>query len=100
MGKVIRVTPEELESASKKVAEISDTYTSIYNQLINQAGQMGSAWEGEDNLAFVNQINGFCEELKQMADKLKVASDALMKQKINYAQRQEANITQVKQLIN
>lgn len=100
MGKVIRVTPEELESASKKIAEISETYTGIYSQLMDQANQMGSAWEGEDNLAFVNQINGFCEELKQMAEKLQVASDALLKQKSNYLQRQETNISQVRQLTN
>lgn len=100
MGKVIRVTPEELEAASKKMHEFSGTYTQIYQQLMQEAGAMGTAWEGEDNIAFVNQITGFCEELKLMADKLQTASDALLQQKTNYSNRQQANIEQVKQLIN
>jgi WXG100 family type VII secretion target len=100
MGKVIRVTPEELEAAAKKMHEHSATYTQIYQQLMQEIGAMGSAWEGEDNVAFVNQISGFCEELKAMADKLQLAGDALMQQKTNYANRQQANIDQAKQLAN
>lgn len=100
MGKKIRVTPEELESASIKLNQISVDYAEIYAQLMQEAGTMGEAWEGADNLAFVEQISGFGEELKQMADKLGIASEALHKQKVNYATRQETNMTQVKKLTN
>lgn len=100
MGKVIRVTPEELEKASQKLAGLSESYTQIYSQLLQEAGTMGAAWEGDDNLAFVDQINGFCEELKQMAAKLQTASDALNQQKTNYATRQNDNITQARKLAN
>lgn len=96
----IRVTPEELGAASQAVAGLSEEYTSIYTQLLQQAGTMGEAWDGEDNLAFVDQINGFCEELKQMADKLSIASDALKQQQTNYANQQQDNITQVRKLTN
>ncbi|OCA87676.1 hypothetical protein A8F94_07420 [Bacillus sp. FJAT-27225] len=100
MGKRIRVTPQELETASKKMAELSQTYTGIYTQLMQVAGTMGEAWEGEDNLAFVDQINGFNDDLKSMADKLQTASQALANQKANYAQRQEANMAGVRKLSN
>ena len=100
MGKVIRVTPEELEKASKKMQSLSETYTEIYTQLLQEASTMGAAWEGEDNLAFVEQINGFCDELKMMASKLSLASQALEQQRVNYVTRQENNITQVKKLTN
>ena len=100
MGKVVRVTPEQLEAASKKLAEHSQNYTQIYQQLLQEAGTMGSAWEGEDNLAFVNQINGFLDELRMMADKIKVASDTLNQQRLNYKARQDDNIAQVKNLAN
>lgn len=100
MGKVIRVTPEELESASTKLSEYSETYLQISNQLMLQAETMSQAWEGEDNIAFVNQIKGFTEELKMMSDKLKTSSDVLLQQKNNYATRQQNNIDQVKQLAN
>lgn len=100
MGKRIRVTPQELETASKKFAELSDTYTGIYTQLMQVASTMGEAWEGEDNLAFVDQINGFNEELKNMADKLLTASQALDQQRANYVATQDNNTAQVRKLTN
>lgn len=100
MGKIIRVTPEELITASDKLLSVSETYTEIYTQLLQQAETMGTAWQGADNLAFVEQITGFTDELKAMADKILLASEALKQQSQNYTDRQEANITQVKKLTN
>ena len=100
MGKVIRVTPEELGKASQKLQSISESYTEIYTQLLQEASTMGTVWEGDDNLAFVEQINGFYDELKSMASKLSAASQALEKQRVNYVTRQENNIAQVKKLVN
>jgi len=96
----IRVTPEELGTASQTMMGLSEDYTTIYNQLLQQARTMGDAWDGEDNIAFVTQIDGFCEELKQMADKLKSVGEALKQQQTNYAERQNDNIAQVKKLVN
>ncbi len=100
MGKVIRVTPEELEKVSKELEELSATYKDISKLLLDKASTMGTAWEGEDNLAFVSQINGFTEELKAMADKIFSASKTLHQQATNYSERQEDNIVQVKKLVN
>ena len=101
MGKQIHVSSfAELARASKMLMALSETYKSIYSQLLQEASTMGSAWEGADNLAFVEQINGFTEELKMMAAKLERASQALTRQKENYVARQDNNITQVKKLIN
>lgn len=101
MGKVINVQSfEEMSTASKKLQSLSETYTEIYTQLLQQAGTMGAAWEGADNLTFVEQINGFAEELKSMASKLSTASQALEQQRANYVARQESNIAQVKKLVN
>ncbi len=100
MGKRIRVTPEEMEKASNSLKTISETYTEIYKKLFQEVGTMGEAWEGEDNIAFVNQINGFCEELKQMADKIMLASTTLKQQKDNYVTTQQNLVTEVKKLAN
>ena len=100
MGKRIVVTPEELGKAAEKLLDISDAYTQIYTQLFQTAGTMGEAWQGEDNLAFVDQINGFCEELKTMAEKLRTDAEALKTQQANYENRQQDNITQVRKLTN
>ena len=101
MGKTISVTSfDDMAKAAKKLQAISDTYTEIYSQLMQEANTMGTAWEGADNLAFVEQINGFTEELKAMATKLSNASQALEQQRANYVARQDHNITQVKKLVN
>lgn len=101
MGKIISVASfEDMAKAAQKLQALSDSYTEIYTQLMQEANTMGSAWEGADNLAFVEQINGFTEELKAMAAKLSTASQALDKQRANYIARQDSNITQVKKLIN
>ena len=101
MGKTFSVSSfEDMDKASKRLQELSEIYTEIYTQLLQEANTMGTAWEGADNLAFVEQINGFTEELKLMAAKLSLASQALAKQRENYMSRQDYNITQVKKLIN
>lgn len=101
MGKTISVASfDDMAKAAQKLQALSETYTDIYTQLMQEANTMGTAWEGADNLAFVEQINGFTEELKMMAAKLSNASQALEKQRANYVARQDHNITQVKKLVN
>ena len=101
MGKQFSITSlEEMAKAAKKLQALSETYTEIYTQLMQEANTMGAAWEGADNLAFVEQINGFTEDLKAMAAKLSNASQTLDQQRANYAARMESNIAQVKKLVN
>lgn len=101
MGKIISVASfEDMAKASQRLQALSETYTEIYTQLMQEANTMGTAWEGADNLAFVERINGFTAELKNMADKLSLASQALEKQRANYVARQDNNITQVNKLVN
>lgn len=101
MGKQISVASfEEMKKAAQKLLELSETYTEIYSQLMQEASTMGAAWDGADNLAFVEQIQGFTEELKAMATKLSTAGQTLDQQRANYVERQEDNIAQVKKLTN
>ncbi len=101
MGKTIYVASfEEMAAASQKLRASSENYTQIYTQLMQAASTMGSAWDGADNLAYVQRITGFTEELKKMAEKLALASEALDKQRANYVARQDDNITQVGKLTN
>lgn len=96
----LRVTPEELGKVATKLSDYSKSYDEIYKQLLQQASTMGEAWQGEDNAAFVEQITGFTQELKAMADKLQLTSDAMKQQQANYANTQEALMTNVKKLKN
>ncbi len=101
MGKNINVESfDEMAKASKKLQEISDSYTSISKQLMQEASTMGTAWEGADNLAFVEKITGFTEELQAMAAALSNASQIIEQQRVNYVNRQDDNIAAVGKLAN
>ena len=101
MGKNINVESfDEMAKASKKLQEISDSYTSISKQLMQEASTMGTAWEGSDNLAFVEKITGFTEELQAMAAALSNASQIIEQQRVNYVNRQDDNISAVGKLAN
>ena len=101
MGKTIRVASfDDMAKAAQRLQTLSESYTEIYTQLMQIANTMGTAWDGADNLAFVEQINGFTEDLSTMAAKLSTASQALDKQRANYVARQDHNIAQVKKLAN
>lgn len=100
MGKNIQADPSKMDSTATKLAELSTTYDSIAKQMMADATTMGEAWQGEDNMAFCNQIKGFTEELSQMAKKLKNGSETLTQQSTNYKQRQDAITSSVKNLAN
>lgn len=100
MGKTIIADPSKIRVASDRMSELSQTYSSISKQLMNNASTMGEAWQGEDNLAFVNQVSGFAEDLQNMAQKLQQGAEILMQQANNYTNRQESIISATKGLAN
>lgn len=101
MGFDIRVTSfDEMAKAAKKLQTISETYKELYTQLLQEASTMGKAWEGADNLAFVEQITGFTDELKFMSEKIAQAGEIIEQDRQEYVNRQDDNILQVKKLTN
>ncbi len=94
------VDPPELHKAADKFRELAEEYSTVYLRLINSASTMGEAWKAADNLAFVDQIKGFCDELKTMAGHLVQAGSALDMQAKNYEDVRDNNISSVKQLAN
>ena len=59
---------------------------------------MGEAWQGDDNLAYVEKINNLSTKLNQMVEKLRSSSDTLNSQAQNYDDRRSDNISQVANL--
>lgn len=94
------VDPVELHTAAQNFGQMASDYTNIYNRMINAVSNMGEAWNAADNLAFVEQITGFCEDLKNMAGHLEQASKALDLQAKNYENTRDDNISNVKKLAN
>lgn len=101
MGKDINVSSfSDMANASQKLLSLSEEYKQLSNQLMQKAQDMGTAWQGADNQAFVQQITGFTQELDQMATQLQTDSETLKQQKVNYETRQDDNISQVSKLAN
>ena len=94
------VDPPELHAVSKRFLDLSGEYDDVYKRLMNTASTMGEAWKAADNLAFVDQITGFCDDLEYMVNRLIQASKTLEQQAINYETTRDTNITNVRQLAN
>ena len=97
--KLVVDTPE-MHKASQKLTQLSEEYNTLYNRLINTASTMGEAWKAPDNLAYVEQINGFCEELQAMTKHIEQSAQALEQEALNYETTCDNNIAGVKKLVN
>lgn len=66
MGVKIVVDTQHLLPASNSITEKANTYRQIKDNLFHEINYMGSNWQGSDNLAFVNQVNGFKDDFDQL----------------------------------
>ena len=92
--------PVEVHNAAKEFRRLSENYTEVYTSLMNSASTMGEAWDSADNLAFVDQIKGLCDDLKAMTDHLNICAEALDKQASNVEEVRDYNKTNVRKLVN
>lgn len=67
MSRRIIVDPAKLEMASQKMDEQAADYERLYRQLYTEVRGMGAAWQGQDNNAFIKQINEFEDDFERMA---------------------------------
>ena len=65
-GKII-VDSTRLDSTASQVDHLADDYEGEYKALFTTVQEMQSAWAGEDNTAFTNQIEGFRDDFERMA---------------------------------
>ncbi len=64
-GKII-VDSTRLDSTASQVDHLADDYEGEYKALFTTVQEMQSAWAGEDNTAFTNQIEGFRDDFERM----------------------------------
>lgn len=83
----------KMQSTAKQLESLSQSYSNIGKQLIQNATTMGSAWEGADNQAYVKKITNITKELEAMSNKILKASQSLNQQTQNYINRQDANVS-------
>ena len=100
MAQRIMVTPELLESTAKEIENLAGEYRTQYNELYTTTGNLASTWSGADNVAFVNQIEGFKDDLENMFRRMNQYAEYLRTTAKAYRDTQEAVARQARTLVN
>ena len=100
MARIIQVTPEQLESTASRIEGLAADYKSQYDQLYSETNAMASTWNGKDNVAFVNQIDGFKDDFAKMHTLMLNYADFLRKSAKAYRDTQDTVVSEARKLIN
>lgn len=100
MARTIQVTPEQLESAAGRIEGLAADYKTQYDQLYSETNAMASSWSGKDNVAFVNQIDGFKDDFAKMHALMLNYADFLRKSAKAYRSTQDTVVSEARKLAN
>lgn len=100
MARTIQVTPEQLESTAGRIESLAADYKSQYDQLYSETNAMASTWSGKDNVAFVNQIDGFKDDFARMHALMLNYADFLRKSAKAYRDTQDTVVSEARKLVN
>ena len=89
MADFIRVTPEMLELASRKMDDAIDRYRSLYRSLYERVDALQATWQGKDHQAYMSQIQGFEGDFSRMANLMQAYSVYLKQSAKAYCETQE-----------
>lgn len=100
MAQTIMVTPEMLESTASSIEGLANEYKAQYTELYSTTGSLASTWVGADNEAFINQIDGFRDDLERMFNLMNRYAEYLRATAKAYRETQENIVRQAKSLSN
>lgn len=100
MARTIQVTPEQLVSAAGRIEGLAADYKTQYDALYNETNSMASTWQGKDNVAFVDQIDGFKDDFDKMRRLMLDYADFLRKSAKAYRDTQEDVVKAAQKLVN
>lgn len=100
MAKTIQVTPDQLDTTASRIESLAADYKEQYELLYSETGAMATAWEGKDNIAFIDQINGFKDDFNKMFTLMNSYAEFLRTSAKAYRETQNAVTTSAKKLAN
>lgn len=100
MGIKINVDPTRLDTSASHIEQQAKIYETTYHQLFQEVNQLGSGWQGKDNLAFVNQIKGFELDFKAMSTLMIEYANFLKLGAKIYRETQNEQTAQARRLAN
>lgn len=100
MARTIQVTPEQLESTASRIESLAADYKTQYDQLYSETNAMATTWSGKDNVAFINQIDGFKDDFAKMHALMLSYADFLRTSAKAYRETQDNIVTEARRLVN
>ena len=100
MARDILVTPEQLESTAGIIEGLAGDYQEQYEALYGKTNAMAQTWQGKDNMAYIDQIGGFKDDLIKMYELMLAYANFLRKSAKAYRETQDAVTTAAKKLVN
>ena len=86
---LITVETERLDAVANQVEGYADDYKRAYNDLFTIVKDMKEAWDGKDNVAFTNQIEGFRNDFEKMEKLMRDYAEYLHKCAKTYRDTQD-----------
>ena len=100
MARTIQVTPEQMETTAGRIESLAADYKAQYDQLYSETNAMASTWSGKDNVAFVQQIDGFKDDFAKMHTLMLNYADFLRKSAKAYRDTQDTVVSEARKLVN
>lgn len=100
MARIIEVTPEELERAASKIEGLANDYKTQYDAFYSETSAMAETWRGKDNVAFINQIDGFKDDFKTMYQLMLNYAEFLRQSAKAYRETQDTITSEARKLTN
>ncbi len=100
MARIIEVTPEQLRTTATAIEGLANDYKAQYDNLYKETNAMASTWSGKDNVAYINQINGFKDDLQKMYDLMNKYAEFLRTSAKAYEDTQSAVVANAGKLAN
>jgi len=100
MNMKINVEPQALEQSAMKIDEQCQIYEKTYRTFYQCVDQMKSAWQGKDNLAYVNQLRGFEQDFGAMVRLMRTYAEFLRSSARAYRATQEDRAMKARSLTN
>ena len=100
MARTIQVTPEQMETTAGRIESLAADYKAQYDQLYSETNAMASTWSGKDNVAFVQQIDGFKDDFAKMHTLMLNYAEFLRKSAKAYRDTQDTVVSAARKLVN
>ena len=98
--KRILVEPVQLENVASIVENRNNEYQRLYHSLFQEVDNISGVWQGEDNIAFTNQIKGFNDDFNRIAIVLSQYTEFLRNSARSYRECQNQLVSQARTLTN